>query len=209
MPRHAIVEAPSALGHVPEHLGVERAPAVLLGAGLADSLVLVAGCSSAAARPSPARTACGTSFRPGVMRKLRNVVTVMRQTYQIPGVAVAVIVPGQGCWVSASGVANAAEGAPLTLTDAFPIGSITKTFTATVILQLVQQGKLSLSAPVSRWVPYVGDRGVAVTIDAAPAAATGPDAATAVPAAARYRGRGRPATRVRARHLQPGRMARP
>jgi arginase len=38
MPRYAIVEAPSALGHVPEHRGVERAPEVLLGAGLADGL---------------------------------------------------------------------------------------------------------------------------------------------------------------------------
>jgi arginase len=38
MPRYAIVEAPSALGHVPEHLGVERAPEVLLGAGLAEGL---------------------------------------------------------------------------------------------------------------------------------------------------------------------------
>lgn len=32
------MEAPSALGHVPEHLGVERAPEVLLAAGLADGL---------------------------------------------------------------------------------------------------------------------------------------------------------------------------
>jgi arginase len=38
MPRYAILEAPSALGHVPEHLGVERAPQVLLAAGLADGL---------------------------------------------------------------------------------------------------------------------------------------------------------------------------
>jgi arginase family enzyme len=38
MPRYAIVEAPSTLGHVPEHLGVEPAPEVLLGAGLADGL---------------------------------------------------------------------------------------------------------------------------------------------------------------------------
>ena len=38
MPRYAIVEAPSALGHVPEHLGVERAPEVLLEAVLADGL---------------------------------------------------------------------------------------------------------------------------------------------------------------------------
>jgi hypothetical protein len=36
--RYAILEAPSALGHVPEHLGVERAPGVLLEAGLADGL---------------------------------------------------------------------------------------------------------------------------------------------------------------------------
>ena len=38
MLRYAIVEAPSALGHVPEHLGVERAPGILLQAGLADGL---------------------------------------------------------------------------------------------------------------------------------------------------------------------------
>src|SRR5215469_6837460 len=38
MPRYAILEAPSALGHVPEHRGVERAPGVLLGAGISDGL---------------------------------------------------------------------------------------------------------------------------------------------------------------------------
>lgn len=38
MLRYAILEAPSALGHIPEHLGVERAPGVLLAAGLADGL---------------------------------------------------------------------------------------------------------------------------------------------------------------------------
>lgn len=36
--KYAIVEAASALGHVPEHRGVERAPEVLLGFGLADGL---------------------------------------------------------------------------------------------------------------------------------------------------------------------------
>jgi arginase len=38
VPKYAILEAPSALGHVPEHRGVERAPGVLLGAGLANGL---------------------------------------------------------------------------------------------------------------------------------------------------------------------------
>ena len=36
--RFAVLEAPSALGHIPEHLGVERAPEFLLEAGLADGL---------------------------------------------------------------------------------------------------------------------------------------------------------------------------
>lgn len=36
--RYAILEAPSALGHIPEHLGVERAPGALLDYGLADGL---------------------------------------------------------------------------------------------------------------------------------------------------------------------------
>jgi len=80
---------------------------------------------------------------------------MVRKTYQFPGIAVAVTVPGEGCWVSASGLADTARRLPLTPDDVFPIGSMTKTFTATVILQLVQQGKLSLSAPVSRWLPYV------------------------------------------------------
>jgi arginase len=38
MRKYAILEAPSALGHIPEHLGVERAPGALLAAGLADGL---------------------------------------------------------------------------------------------------------------------------------------------------------------------------
>jgi arginase len=46
--RYAILEAPSALGHIPEHLGVERAPAALLEAGLAEGLnARWAGCLAA------------------------------------------------------------------------------------------------------------------------------------------------------------------
>jgi D-alanyl-D-alanine carboxypeptidase len=124
-------------------------------AALAGMAVLVAACSPAASRPALATAACGRPFRPGLQHDLQNVAAIVRKTYQIPGMAVAVTVPGEGCWVSATGLANTARHLPLTLDDAFPIGSITKTFTATVILQLVQRGKLSLSAPVSRWVPYV------------------------------------------------------
>jgi CubicO group peptidase (beta-lactamase class C family) len=44
----------------------------------------------------------------------------------------------------------------------FRLGSITKQFTATLILQLVEQGKIDLKAPVTRYLPdypaRTGDR---------------------------------------------------
>ncbi len=55
MPAYAILEAPSALGHVPGHLGVERAPDVLLAAGLADGLNARRAGRVAAAGYSPVR----------------------------------------------------------------------------------------------------------------------------------------------------------
>ncbi len=109
--------------------------------------------AAAAAPPSP----CAAPFSPAVQRQLRHVITLLRRTYHIPGVEVGVNVPGEGCWADASGSANLAARIPLSLGSEFPIESITKTFTATVILQLVQEGKLSLSDPVSAWVPSVQD----------------------------------------------------
>jgi D-alanyl-D-alanine carboxypeptidase len=44
---------------------------------------------------------------------------------------------------------------PLSVDDSFRIASNTKTFTATVILQLVQQGKLSLTEPLSKYEPQI------------------------------------------------------
>jgi len=118
-----------------------------------SALPLSYGLPSTAARPSP----CGAPFSPAVQRQLRHVITLLRRTYQIPGVEVGVNVPGQGCWADASGSANLAAGIPLSVGSEFPIESITKTFTATVILQLVREGKLSLSDPISAWVPSVQD----------------------------------------------------
>ena len=68
-----------------------------------------------------------------------------------------VSVPAEGTWVGAYGEADLQSDQRLTLADHFPIGSVTKTFTATVILRLVQQGRLTLSAPISHWVPWVQD----------------------------------------------------
>jgi len=71
-----------------------------------------------------------------------------------PGAVVAVRSPN-GTWVSAYGVADLTTKAPLTADVYHRIGSVTKTFTTTLIMQLVARNKLSLSDPISKYVPNV------------------------------------------------------
>ena len=53
-----------------------------------------------------------------------------------------------------AGRMSKADGAPPITTDTlFPIGSITKSLTSVVILQLVGEGALSLDAPIGHWLP--------------------------------------------------------
>ncbi|MCE9672133.1 serine hydrolase [Myxococcus stipitatus] len=65
----------------------------------------------------------------------------------------------------AYGSANLEWQVPHTLDTKFRVGSVTKMFTAMVILQLVAEGKLDLDAPVSRYLPdYRKDTGARVTL---------------------------------------------
>jgi len=71
----------------------------------------------------------------------------------LPGVVVGVWVPGEGKYVVARGKANLKTGEKRDLDAPFRIGSITKTFTATAILQLVEEGALSKSDKLDKWYP--------------------------------------------------------
>ncbi|MEU1516307.1 serine hydrolase domain-containing protein [Streptomyces sp. NPDC005811] len=53
----------------------------------------------------------------------------------------------------AVGVADRRTGRALSTADRFRIGSVTKTFSAVVLLQLVDEGRLVLDAPVNRYLP--------------------------------------------------------
>jgi D-alanyl-D-alanine carboxypeptidase len=74
---------------------------------------------------------------------------------RIPGAIIYIDVPGEGTWTTALGTGDLATGAPISLDDHFRIGSNTKTFTGTVVLQLVDEGKLGLDDPVSDYQPEV------------------------------------------------------
>jgi D-alanyl-D-alanine carboxypeptidase len=78
----------------------------------------------------------------------------MRQ-HRVPGAIVGVVVPGQGSWMQAFGVADLKTGALMRTGDHTRIGSITKTFTGTVVLTLVDDRKLSLDDRLSGFQPEV------------------------------------------------------
>ncbi|ROP35171.1 serine hydrolase domain-containing protein [Saccharothrix texasensis] len=60
-----------------------------------------------------------------------------------------------GSWTLSSGAAKIGQNRPVTSTEHFRIGSQTKTFTAAVVLQLVDEGRVALDAPIGRYLPGV------------------------------------------------------
>jgi len=75
----------------------------------------------------------------------------------LPGVTIGLWIPGKGSWIASRGVADLKTSRPMTADLQAPIGSITKTFTATIALQLVGDDKLRLDDTIDRWRPQVPD----------------------------------------------------
>ncbi|MFE9790048.1 serine hydrolase domain-containing protein [Nocardia salmonicida] len=102
-------------------------------------------------------TSCGVDNAPGATEAGREQITValnnaVRQGY--PG-AQAVITDNGHTWTVSAGVADRATGMPFSDDARLRIASNTKPFVATVMLQLVAEGKVELDAPVERYLPGV------------------------------------------------------
>jgi CubicO group peptidase (beta-lactamase class C family) len=83
---------------------------------------------------------------------LGEVVTRLMEKTGVPGVAVGILHRGE-IVASGFGVTSVDNPLPVTGETLFQIGSITKTFTGTAIMELVEQGKLDLDASVRTFVP--------------------------------------------------------
>jgi CubicO group peptidase (beta-lactamase class C family) len=81
-----------------------------------------------------------------------------------PGGAVIVTRGGETLYAAGRGLADVQTRRPITPDSVFRLGSITKQFTAAVILQLVQEGRISLDDPVSRFFPDYPQPGASATV---------------------------------------------
>ena len=77
----------------------------------------------------------------------------IRLKYRLPGVSATIIWPDGTTWTGVSGWADIAHKVKVVPGTAFSIGSISKTFLATLVLELVHEGRLTLDDPVRHWLP--------------------------------------------------------
>lgn len=140
----------------PEESGLFGKPAIR--AAVAALSLLLPGCAGPAHQPPPT----GRALEPAAAHRLDSALTGAMETAGIPGAIVGVWSP-EGEYVKAFGVADTAAGTPMK-TDFFSrIGSVTKTFISTAVLQLVDRGKLNLDDPIAEYVDGVPG-GAAITV---------------------------------------------
>ncbi|NJO72159.1 MAG: serine hydrolase [Oscillatoriales cyanobacterium RM1_1_9] len=75
-----------------------------------------------------------------------------------PGLSASVIMSDGTVWAGTQGVSDLENQTPLKPDDRFVIGSVTKLFTATVVMQLAEEGTLNLDDPMNQWIPGIAER---------------------------------------------------
>ena len=100
---------------------------------------------------SPVRGTAGRQPDPK-FEQLATLITQKMTEYGIPGVAFGIVRNGQVS-VRGFGVTNVDDPQPITPDTIFPLASISKTITATAIMRLVEQRKITLDAPVRTYLP--------------------------------------------------------
>ncbi|MCX6056886.1 MAG: serine hydrolase [Chloroflexi bacterium] len=86
---------------------------------------------------------------------LDSLVSEQIKTDQIPGAVVTVVKGGQVFFAKGYGYSNVADQSPVSPTRTlFRIGSTTKLFVWTSVMQLVEQGKLDLNADINTYLDF-------------------------------------------------------
>ena len=112
--------------------------------------------SSPTAVPTPTAsltpTPTGTTA-PTYAGQLQSALDRLREARSIPGMVATVIFPDGSQWNGASGNAQLDPDEAATADTPFVVGSITKTFIAALVMQLAEEGALSLDDGLENWLP--------------------------------------------------------
>lgn len=94
-------------------------------------------------------------FSSEMKEKLQTKMESLIKEINAPGFNVGIWIPGEGEWQNSFGVADKETAEKMSLDNHFRIGSITKTFVTTAVLQLVDKGDISLDDKISKYIDNV------------------------------------------------------
>ena len=83
--------------------------------------------------------------------RLETQLESLRQELQIPAYSAAIVKDQKVIWAKGFGYADVENKIPATEHTAYHLASLTKTFASTILMQLVQEGKVKLDDPVSKY----------------------------------------------------------
>ena len=142
--------------------GIRRTAAALASAAVA-AMILASCAATPATEPTTAPPAVSRPAAPegelpaDLVAQLQQTLDDTMAEYGVPGAAVGVWIPGKGSWTAVAGLADVETDTPVTPDMQWPIRSITKSYTVTLILQLVDEGVISLDDTIDQYVDGITD----------------------------------------------------
>ena len=112
-----------------------------------------------------ATTTSGAQSTDAKFEALATLTAAKLKEFGVPGVAIGIVHNGN-TMIRGVGITNVEDSLPVTAHTVFPIASISKTFAATAMMRLVEQGKVDLRAPVRTYLPEFRVRDEAASRDA-------------------------------------------
>lgn len=113
-------------------------------------------CRSAAAASRPSSASGVDEVAPDyavVIERLDAAIRFEVEQKNIPAFSIAIVAGDQVVWEQGSGFEDEAKKIPATPATVYRVGSVSKLFTDLAVMQQVEQGRLDLDAPVTRYLP--------------------------------------------------------
>src|ERR1700682_644171 len=124
----------------------------IVAAAIAPLIVAIAvGRLSAGNAESP--LAASSSFSPGKLARVGDFIRNEIATGKIPGAIMLIQQHGHPVYFESFGVRDVATKLPMTADTIFRIYSMSKPVTSVAAMMLVEDGKLSLSDPIAKYIP--------------------------------------------------------
>ncbi len=115
-------------------------------------IVLMGACTLESEKPT--EDAAEVSLSEKLEQGLTPWIETLMTNHELPGLSIAVVHGGETVYLRGFGYEDVETRKPVTPASVFHMASISKTFVATAIAQLVEQGKVNLNSPVVEYLPY-------------------------------------------------------